>query len=68
MEALRFEWHEAKNASNQRKHDVSFAEARTAFADDFGRLIADPGHCEEEERFILMGMSARLRLLIVAHC
>ena len=40
----------------------------SAFADEFGRLIADPDHSDEEERFILMGISARLHLLIVSHC
>jgi len=65
---LRFEWDETKNLSNKRKHGVSFHEARSAFADESGRLIADPDHSEEEDRFILMGMSARLRILIVCHC
>jgi len=65
---LRFEWDETKNASNRRKHGVSFEEAKSAFADEFGRLITDPDHSEEEDRFILMGMSLRLRLLIVCHC
>ena len=68
VDALGFEWDETKNASNKRKHNVSFEEAETAFADDFGRLIADPDHSDEEDRFILMGISARLRVLIVCHC
>jgi uncharacterized protein len=65
---LRFEWDETKAASNQHKHGVSFEEAETAFADERGRLIVDPDHSDQEERFILMGLSARLRLLIVCHC
>lgn len=65
---LKFEWDEEKNASNERKHGVFFAEAESAFADDSGRLIADPDHSDQEDRFILMGISARLRLLIVCHC
>ena len=65
---LAFEWDEAKNASNKRKHGVSFEEARTAFADEFGRFMVDPDHSDEEDRFILMGMSLRLRILVVCHC
>ena len=65
---LRFEWDETKNASNSRKHGVSFEEAKSAFSDEFGRLITDPDHSHEEDRFILMGKSARPRLLIVCHC
>ncbi len=65
---IRFEWDESKNASNRRKHGISFEEAESTFADEFGRLIADPDHSDDEERFVLLGMSARLRLLIVCHC
>lgn len=68
MHELRFEWDETKNAVNKRKHGVSFEEARSVFADEFGRLIADPDHSDEEDRFILLGLSAKLRLLIVSHC
>lgn len=65
---LRFEWDPQKDRSNQRKHGVSFAEGCTAFSDDHALLIGDPDHSEEEERFILLGLSARLRLLVVCHC
>ncbi len=68
MDGLKFEWDRTKAASNAKKHGVTFDEARSAFADEAGRLIADPDHSDEEERFILLGMSARLRLLVVAHC
>ena len=68
MNGLNFEWDGKKSASNQRKHGVSFEEAESAFADEFGRLIADPDHSDQEDRFILMGLSSRLRLLIVCHC
>lgn len=64
---MKVEWDETKNASNKRKHGVSFEEAKSAFADEFGRLVTDPDHSGEEDRFILMGMSLRLRLLIVCH-
>ena len=65
---LRFEWDEAKNSANLRKHGVSFEEAKSAFADEFGRIIADPDHSDKEDRFILMGVGFRLRVLIVCHC
>ncbi len=68
MHKLSFEWDDAKNISNQKKHAVAFEEAKTVFADEFGRLIPDPDHSEGENRFILMGMSSQLRLLIVCHC
>lgn len=67
MSNLSFEWDEKKNASNQKKHAVSFEEATTVFSDDFARLILDPDS-EGEERFILMGMSSNLRILTVCHC
>jgi uncharacterized DUF497 family protein len=62
MVSLRFEWDERKNASNRRKHGVSFEEAQTAFADELGLVIDDPAHSSSEERFVLLGMSAPLRL------
>ncbi len=68
MSELKFEWDERKNRSNQKKHGVSFREAETVFADEFGRLILDPDHSVYEERFILMGVSSRFRMLIVCHC
>jgi uncharacterized DUF497 family protein len=68
MSSLLFEWDENKNLLNQRKHGVSFEEAKTVFADELGRLIPDPEHSDGEERFILMGISAYSRLLVVCHC
>jgi len=68
MDGLCFEWDEHKNLSNQKKRGISFDEAKSVFSDSFGRLISDPDHSEDEERFILMGMSSQLRLLIVCHC
>ncbi|MGM0594937.1 MAG: BrnT family toxin [Pseudomonadota bacterium] len=65
---LKFEWDPRKEASNRNKHGVSFHEAKTAFTDEFGRLIADPDHSEEEDRFILLGTSIHSRLLVVCHC
>ena len=68
MADIRFEWDARKNAQNQRKHGVSFQEAQTVFLDEFGLLIADPGASEEEDRLILMGLSAAARTLVVCHC
>jgi uncharacterized DUF497 family protein len=68
MSSLRFEWDEKKNAANRRKHGISFAEARTAFLDQDARLIPDPEHSDEEERFVLLGLSISVRLLVVCHC
>lgn len=68
MPALRFEWDPAKATSNLRKHGVSFEEARTVFEDAEGLIIPDPDHSADEERFILVGLSAALRALVVMHC
>ena len=65
---LRFEWDPKKAAANLRKHGVSFEDAQTAFADDNAKLIDDPDHSDEEDRFVLLGLSSTLRLLVVAHC
>jgi len=68
MSPLRFEWDKRKAAANLKKHGVSFEEARTVFLDERARLIDDPDHAEDEDRFILLGLSASLRLLLVCHC
>jgi len=68
MTALRFEWDPDKAISNERKHGVSFEEARTVFSDERARLIDDPDHSQGEDRFILLGLSLRLRVLVVVHC
>ena len=68
MSDLRFEWDPRKAAANLRKHGVSFSEAETVFADEHGLIIDDPEHSAEEDRFILLGVSATSRLLIVVHC
>lgn len=68
MEALSFEWDDRKNAQNRRKHGVSFEEAETVFFDERALLIDDPDHSEPEDRFILLGLSAVARTLVVVHC
>jgi uncharacterized DUF497 family protein len=67
MSDIRFEWDENKNAANQKKHKVSFEEAKSVFYDENARLISDPDHSEREDRFILLGLSNRLRMLVVVH-
>jgi uncharacterized DUF497 family protein len=68
MTLLRFEWDEAKNRANGRKHGISFEEARTAFLDENARVVPDPDHSDDEERFVLLGLSISLRVLLVCHC
>lgn len=68
MSVLRFEWDETKNRSNRRKHGVSFEEARTAFLDENARVIPDPEQADDEDRFVLLGLSISLRVLLVCHC
>jgi len=67
MSDVRFKWDEKKHSVNKRKHGVSFTEGQTAFADENGLLIDDPDHSDDEERLILLGLSAKLRLLVVSH-
>ena len=68
MPRLRIEWDENKNRGNVRKHRVSFQEAETVFYDDQALVLADPDHSDDEDRFILLGLSTSLRLLVVCHC
>ena len=69
VDPIRFEWDPAKAAANLRKHGVSFAEAETAFYDDYARVLPDPEHStDEEDRFLLLGVSSALRVLVVVHC
>ena len=65
---MRFEWDEKKADGNLRKHGVSFNEALTVFDDPYARILDDPDHSISEERFIIMGLSLKARLLIVCHC
>jgi uncharacterized DUF497 family protein len=68
MADLKIEWDPRKAASNKKKHGVSFEEAATVFSDEHARLIEDPDHSQDEDRFILLGLSWSLRLLVVCHC
>jgi len=66
--SLRFEWDPRKAEANLRKHSVSFEDAQSVFADERARLIDDPDHSADEDRFLLLGLSSSLRVLVVAHC
>lgn len=68
MDAPRFEWDPAKAAANVKKHGVSFEEAQTVFEDEEALFMADPDHSDDEERFVLLGLSSALRVLVVVHC
>jgi uncharacterized DUF497 family protein len=68
MHRVKFEWDLRKATENQLKHRVSFEEATSAFLDETGRVVADPEHSHDEDRFVLLGLSVRLRLLVVCHC
>ncbi len=68
MPALRFEWDPQKAALNWDKHGVSFQEAVTVFFDDYAVEFYDDEHSEWEDRFLLLGMSAGLRVLLICHC
>lgn len=64
---MRFEWDQNKNLVNIKKHKISFEEARTVFFDDNARLIPDPEHSITEDRFIILGFTIKLRILVVVH-
>ena len=68
MSALTFEWDHRKAVANLKKHGIAFEEAQSVFFDERARLIDDPDHSEAEDRFVLLGLSSSLRLLLVCHC
>lgn len=65
---ITFEWDEAKNRSNLKKHGISFVEARSVFFDEYAVQFYDDEHSSEEDRFIMLGMSNLSRVLVVCHC
>jgi uncharacterized protein len=68
MSSIRFDWDPKKAVVNLRKHKVSFEDAQSVFSDERALLIDDPDHSEDEEGFVLLGLSQTLRLLVVVHC
>jgi uncharacterized protein len=68
MDGIHFQWDEAKARENLRKHGVSFEEAQTVFLDENALRYFDPDHSEDEDRFIMLGMSFKRNVLVVCHC
>jgi len=68
MKEITFQWDENKNRANQKKHRVSFEEAKSVFYDENALQYFDSDHSEDEDRFLMLGLSARLRILLVSHC
>ena len=68
MNKINFSWDKNKAQTNLKKHKISFEEAQTVFDDENARLIFDPDHSEDEDRFILLGYSCTSKILTVVHC
>ncbi len=68
MKTASFVWDVTKAELNLKKHKIPFEEALTVFSDPNARMIFDPEHSRDEDRFILLGISSGLRLLVVCHC
>ena len=68
MAELRIEYDKRKEKANVKKHGISFDEARTVFYDENAIQFSDPDHSDDEDRFILLGISFKLRALVVCHC
>ena len=68
MSQIKFEWDPKKATANEKKHGVTLDEARTVFFDENAKLIDDPDHSEGEERFVLLGLSSSLKVVLVCHC
>ena len=68
MKKISFEWEDHKAKENLRKHDVSFEEAQTVFFDDMAVQFWDESHSNKEDRFLMLGLSSKSRILLVVHC
>ncbi len=68
MKPLRFSWDDRKNKTNKKKHGISFAEAQTIFFDEDAIEYYDTNHSEDEDRFLMLGLSYRIRVLVVSYC
>ncbi len=68
MDALKFQWDDTKAAENQIKHGISFEEAETVFYDPFAIEFYDDENSQWEDRFLLLGISSNLNLLMICHC
>lgn len=65
---IKFEWNDAKAVANLKNHQITFEEAKSVFFDEFGVQFFDEDHSADEERFLILGMSSRAKLLLVCHC
>ena len=65
---ISFNWDENKNTTNQKKHGISFEEASSVFFDDNAILFDDQDHSDDEDRFLLIGMSDQANVCVVCHC
>lgn len=68
MDDIQFDWDESKSQTNKQKHGVSFEEAKTTFLDENAIRFFDPDNSADEDRFLMLGMSFQLRVLVVCHC
>ena len=68
MKSISFVWDHHKADENNRKHKITFEEAQSVFIDPNARVIFDPEHSTEEDRFVILGISSALRLIVVCHC
>jgi len=68
MKELEFEWDKRKDTANVKKHGVSFEEARTVFYDESAIQFYDPDHSDQEDHFVLLGLSLKPQVLVVCHC
>ena len=68
MKKISFDWDEQKDKINQQKHGISFEEAESVFLDDYAVQFWDEEHSQDEERFLLLGLSSKMRILLVVHC
>jgi uncharacterized DUF497 family protein len=68
MNRITFTWDNNKNSANMQKHGISFDEAKSVFYDDNARLMHDPDHSGDEERFLILGLSKKINILVVCHC
>ncbi len=68
MADLQFAWDPRKDRANQKKHGIGFNEAKSVFLDEFARIIPDTEGSDDEPRFLMLGMSIGLRVLVVCHC
>lgn len=68
MNGITFEWDAKKVSINKNKHGVSFDEAKTVFFDENAKIIHDPEHSDKEDRFVILGISATAKVLVVCHC